>query len=217
MKKFIAGLIIGATLMSSMAFAADSKIEVLFQPLKYYFDGVQKTTPADQAGFVYKGTTYVPLRFVAEALDKEVQWDGKTYSIYVGKQPEGAAVKVKDTVGYENGTYRGAFLDSGSMQVNVQFKLEDNIIKEVSFRHLEYKGVNYLKEQENKTIIGLKDQYQQLANHLIGKDIRKNIVDLYKPGEIVTNKVDTFTGATLRSSKIVSAVRDGLNRGVYSY
>lgn len=214
MKKFIAGFLVGAILMTSGAvFAANTKVEVALQQLKFYFDGVEKVS--DKGGFVYNGTTYVPVRFVAEALGKDVTWDAKTNSVHIGKQPEKAAAK--ERVSYENGTYRGAFLDSGYMQVNVQFKLEDNIIKSISFRHLEYSGVNYLTEKENKTVLGLKDQYQQLANHLIGKDIRDSLVELYKPANIVTNKVDAFTGATLRSSKIVSAVRDGLNRGPYSY
>lgn len=38
-------------------------------------------------GFVYEGTTYVPLRFMAESLGKEVAWDGKTSSIFVGRNP----------------------------------------------------------------------------------------------------------------------------------
>lgn len=40
---------------------------------------------------------------------------------------------------------------------------------------------------------------------------------MYEPGDIVKEEVDGFTGATIRAGKIISAVRDGLNRGVYSY
>lgn len=36
-------------------------------------------------GFIYNGTTYLPLRAVADAVDKTVQWDGKTSSVYLGK------------------------------------------------------------------------------------------------------------------------------------
>ncbi|MDP3486496.1 MAG: FMN-binding protein [Bacillota bacterium] len=116
---------------------------------------------------------------------------------------------------YENGTYRGTFSDSGEMQVNVEFKLENNIVKSIKFRYLAYKGVDYLKS-DDQTVIGLRDQHQQLADHLIGKDIRVALADLYKPGDIVKNQVDAFTGATLRASKVLSASRDALNRGVYS-
>lgn len=91
LRQFIAGTLVGATLFGGTAvFAANSStIDVIFQPLKYYFDEVEKKPNSDQQGFVYKGTTYVPLRFISESLGKEVGWDGKNFSIYVGKQPGG--------------------------------------------------------------------------------------------------------------------------------
>lgn len=215
MKKFISGLIIGSMLMTGAAYAAGAKIEVTFKPLKYYVDGVEKVPPADQAGFIYKGRTYVPLAFVSESLGKEIKWDGTTSSIYIGTQP--AKTESKTSQSYENGTYRGAYIDGGYMQVGVEFKLEDNIIKSMALKHLEYKGINYLKEEENKTAVGVRGQYQKLADYLVGKDIRDSLSDLYDPGKIVTENVDALTGATLRSGKIISSVRDALNRGVYKY
>jgi len=92
MKRFrdvLIGVIVGGLLMSGVVFAANQTIQVNFMDLKYFFDGVQKSPPKEQQGFVYKGTTYVPLRFVGESLGKQVGWDGKTQSIYIGKQKEG--------------------------------------------------------------------------------------------------------------------------------
>lgn len=54
---------------------------------KIIIDDVDKTPPADKRPFVYNGTTYVPLRYVAEALGKPVKWDGATGTIYIGKSP----------------------------------------------------------------------------------------------------------------------------------
>lgn len=118
---------------------------------------------------------------------------------------------------YENGTYRGMFADRGDIQVAVEFKMEDNKIADINFRQLYYGGVDYRTESEDQTIIGLRGQHEQLIQYLVEKDIRENLSDLYEPGNIVTENVDAFTGATLRSGKIISAVRDGLNRGVYKY
>lgn len=120
-------------------------------------------------------------------------------------------------VSYEDGTYRGTFSDGGSMQVGVQLKLEKNVVEEVSFRHLEYKGTDYKNEETDETIMGLRGQYEELIEYLVGKDIRESLSDLYQPGNIVKEDVDAFTGATVRSSKVISATRDALNRGVYSY
>ena len=216
MKRFVAGLLIGASLMTGVGYAAGAKIEVSFRPLKYYFDGVEKVPASDKAGFIYNSTTYVPLRFIAEALGSEVTWDEKSNSIYMGEKPVGTAPKV-DEVSHQNGTYRGAYIDGGQMQVGVEFKLENNIVKSFALKHLEYKSVNYLKEQEDQNIIGIRGQYEKLAEYLVGKDIRDHLSALHKPGEIVTENVDAFTGATLRSGKIISSTKDALNRGVYKY
>jgi hypothetical protein len=52
----------------------------------------RKSLRKNQEGFVYKGTTYVPLRFVAESLGKKVEWDQERLSIYVGKKPDVAEI-----------------------------------------------------------------------------------------------------------------------------
>ena len=74
-------VLIGVLLSGSIALASSS-ISVDFLPLKYYFNGMQKSPPAGKAGFIYNGTTYVPLRFVADSLGLGVEWDGSTSSIY---------------------------------------------------------------------------------------------------------------------------------------
>lgn len=133
-----------------------------------------------------------------------------------GQQASADQPAVVAEVSHEDGTYRGAFMDGGAMQVGVEFKLENNIVKEAKFRHLEYRDTDYRKEETDQTIIGLRGQYEELLSYLEGKDIRNDLKDLYEPGNFVED-VDTFTGATVRSSKVISAIRDGLNRGVYSY
>lgn len=94
------GFILGILLLSSFGFTVaaatnSSSIKVFFTDLKYYIDGAEKQTPKDQSGFIYKGTTYVPLRFISEALGEEVGWDGKTNSIYVGEQPSGEVIRME--------------------------------------------------------------------------------------------------------------------------
>jgi hypothetical protein len=36
--------------------------------------------------FVYNGTTYLPVRAVANAFNKDVEWDGTTSTVYIGKK-----------------------------------------------------------------------------------------------------------------------------------
>lgn len=57
--------------------------------INIYVDDV-KVSSVDSSGksveaFVYNGTTYLPIRAVANAVGKAVSWDGKTKSVYLGK------------------------------------------------------------------------------------------------------------------------------------
>jgi len=93
LKGLVLGLSLGVMLTGSVAYASGTQIEVYFQNIKYMFDGIVKTPTEEQGqGFIYNGTTYVPLRFVSEALGKEVQWDGDTQTVWVGKKVDMAAV-----------------------------------------------------------------------------------------------------------------------------
>ena len=129
-----------------------------------------------------------------------------------------AACGVQETeVSYEDGRYRGIYLDRDEVQVVVQFDLEDNVVTGISFRWLAYNGTDY-RSSEDDTILAIRDQHQEAIDYLVGKDLREALMDLYSPGDIgVSDVSDAFTGATIRSNKIVSAIRDALNRGVYSY
>lgn len=89
----IAGVLIGAILTSGMVFAKSGTemIEALYNNIKIYVDGV-KIEPKDATGktvepFIYNGTTYLPVRAVGEAIGKEVNWEGSTQSVYIGKMP----------------------------------------------------------------------------------------------------------------------------------
>lgn len=116
---------------------------------------------------------------------------------------------------YENGIYRGVFLDKGHMEVNVQFALEDNLVQDARYRYLWYDGTDYMQDSSLKSKI-VRWQFQELLDHLSGRNMRVHISDLYTPGQIITSELDGITGATVRSGKVVSAIQDALNRGVYS-
>lgn len=77
MKNFVKGFLV-ATLIFAVTltgFAASKKqtIEVELNPATIYVEGELKEVDH----FIYKGTTYVPLRALSEALGVEVSWDGE--------------------------------------------------------------------------------------------------------------------------------------------
>lgn len=114
---------------------------------------------------------------------------------------------------YENGTYRGSYVDSDVNQLSIEFVIKDNKFESIKYRALTYKGENYLDEAATGVLKSVREQYQQAADSLIGKGI-DTISTLYKPGDVVSD-VDTVTGATLRTGKLISALWDGLNRHPY--
>ncbi|KMQ50387.1 hypothetical protein CHISP_2750 [Chitinispirillum alkaliphilum] len=117
---------------------------------------------------------------------------------------------------YENGTYRGVFIDRDVIQVNVEFTLEDDIVTNAEFRHLRRDDDYYLGTEE-QPYASVVEMYVEALRYLEGKSIEENLADLYEPQYLVTTEVDGYTSATIRSNKIISAMRDALNRGVYSY
>lgn len=71
---------------------------VTYQTIRVQYSGIQMVvdgvpvTPKDANGaeiepFVYNGTTYLPVRAVGEAIGKQVTWDGKTQTVYIGEAP----------------------------------------------------------------------------------------------------------------------------------
>ena len=133
------------------------------------------------------------------------------------ERPEDIQEARKEGLDFQDGTYRGIFHDRGYPQVHVQLVVEDNKVTDWRWRHLWYRDLGDYLDGDDELRVGIRKQYDQVMDYLVGKDIRVALPDLYEPGEFVEDfeaDVDTFTGATVRSNKVVSAVTDALNRGV---
>lgn len=86
MKKFVAGFLCCAILMSGMTVFAEGvtkTIDAVFGQVKLVVDG----KAVDKETLLYDGTTYVPLRAAAEALGKEVSYDDASNTAYIGGEP----------------------------------------------------------------------------------------------------------------------------------
>ena len=99
-RTFLVGFLTAVILMGLAlpAIAAGGTVtwDSVFVGAKIVIDG-EKLEPKDVNGnpvdaVIYKGTTYLPVRAVAEALGLEVNWDGDTRTVYLGTgapvQPE---------------------------------------------------------------------------------------------------------------------------------
>jgi len=93
-KSVLIGIVIGGVLASGVSSASSylTKIEVNLEPVKFSYNQ-KEITPNEQNGkiyngkeyipasLIYKGTTYVPIRFVGEVVDKNVNWNQETRTI----------------------------------------------------------------------------------------------------------------------------------------
>ena len=114
---------------------------------------------------------------------------------------------------YPDGIYRGFYYDGGIEQIAIQFELRGGVFDSIVYRGVKYKDGNYMIEDASDAQKATLRQYQQLADYLIGKGVEA-IDDLYSPYDIVED-VDAVTTATMQSSKLISALWDGLNRRPY--
>lgn len=114
---------------------------------------------------------------------------------------------------YADGLYRGSYMEDGVEEVAVEFSLRDGCFESLRYRALHYDGQDYLAEDAPDPVQRVAGQFGQLLSHLTGQPVSA-VNDLYRPGEIAQD-ADAFSGATLRSPKVISAIWDALNRHAY--
>jgi len=85
--KFTLGFVAGALVFGSMGVAVASStktIDVLFGVKDIKINNVSKMP--EQAPFLYQGTTYVPLRYIAESLGSDVRWDISSQTVLINNK-----------------------------------------------------------------------------------------------------------------------------------
>ncbi len=104
----IAGILIGAMLTSGVVFAKQisETAELFYNNIKIYIDGGE-IVPKDANGnvvepFTMDGTTYLPVRAISNALGKDVEWDGATQSVYIGKKDQTKPDNYLDRIQYND-------------------------------------------------------------------------------------------------------------------
>lgn len=109
-----------------------------------------------------------------------------------------------DTKNLNNGVYRGAYIYPS--ELTVQFTLNKNKIEHLQYLKLGLEDKDYLKDDTFKEIRG---KYEILLKYLEGKDITKTLNDLY-----TSDKIEGID-STIEVGKLISAIHDAFNRGVF--
>lgn len=84
MKKFILGFIMGAVLMCAIpSLAKTDTVQAIFNGVKVVINGEKVSFANGEEPVTINSRTYVPAKYVAEALGAKVQWDGKTSTVNI--------------------------------------------------------------------------------------------------------------------------------------
>jgi hypothetical protein len=174
MKKSIASFIAGAIIFSTVGvYAAGGNMIEVFYNVKDIKINMVSNMP-EQKPFIYNGTTYVPLRYVADSLGQDVGWDGKTQTIFIGEKLTESAVYPGngiDYMGYQENDHNAHFY----------YSYEGNYEKEDNY----YNGVSRkIKDNVNSEY----DKYIVLYHESYGSSDRSNHIDFPLNGQYKTFK-----------------------------
>ncbi|MDR0424251.1 MAG: copper amine oxidase N-terminal domain-containing protein [Clostridiales Family XIII bacterium] len=168
------------------------QINATYSNVKIYVEG-KLIDPRDANGvyvepFIVNGTTYLPVRAVSEALGYDVEWDGDTRSVYVGKppeyvrnapQPDTSGDGLKEWLDEKGLELAGVFREFFGEDVKVNMAAEDSkLVLEIS--KSTDPGLPFEERARRETefvqsMIGMEGDYQQMLE-LIRADIgRKGI------------------------------------------
>lgn len=95
-----AGLILfGVAGGVALAASSSQNIQVFFDNIQLVVNGATVSTGTAQP-FLYQGHVYLPIRYVSEALNLPVSWDGSTATVYVGSGGAGQTTDLSDLTPY---------------------------------------------------------------------------------------------------------------------
>lgn len=193
LKKAAALILTGALMSGTMAYGSSGQrtLKVLYDNIKIVIDGVEYT-PKDANGavvepFICNGTTYLPVRGVAGAFGKEVEWDPMTSTVYLGDidfdwldqmgYADYETTSTKDSLtAIEKGTKAG---DGMLYDRGISFCSSlQNVIKLNDGTYESYQEVSYLLNREYKTFEGT-------LCSLDSADKCHGIIEMYGDGELI--------------------------------
>lgn len=120
----VTSLLLSLLVVPGFAASALKAIQV-YTGITLYYDGV-KFEPKDAGGhkvepLLYNGTTYLPVRAISNLFGEDINWDGNTWSVYIGDMPGKKTYLGTDLEPYDSDYYYRApttFSMDGKTYVN---------------------------------------------------------------------------------------------------
>lgn len=174
MKKVILSFLLGAMIFGTAGVhaAGGNMIEVFYNIKDIKINKV--SSMPDEKPFTYKGTTYVPLRYISEELGMNVKWESSKQTVHIGETEESNAVYPGNGLDHMN-YQEGSSWHSYEYQYNSNKKIKDNIGNEYS--NYLILGVDQSSEEREWNYIEfpLNGQYKQFVTTVGLTDKRKSI------------------------------------------
>ena len=175
LKELTAGILIGAVLTSSIVIAKQisETAEIFYKNIKLFIDGAE-IIPKDANGnptepFIMNGTTYLPVRAVSDAFGQDVEWDGETQSIYIGKKDRTKPDNYLDRIQY-NDYKEGDGYDDFSVINGTIIDYNGNIYTNGLVFYRNYRNWGIADDYDNADILiayPLNSQYKTLKGKIV--------------------------------------------------
>jgi len=163
--------LVAILLIGSRVFAAGEgikkSIQVVMNAVNLMVDG--QTIQNDN--FIYNGTTYVPIRAIAEKLGKEVEWDAETYTVKIDDKDTGFIEKNGIKVFTKAVKYKGDYTE-----VNLKIP----VIEGMKNAQL----MNRLNHEFEKKTLDLKTEVEEINREVAEEAIKEGYP--LRPGCIYT-------------------------------
>ena len=201
--KVVVSAIVLSTLATVSAFAANTK-EIkayLNYDLKIKYD-MQEQNLFDAEGnrvypISYNGTTYLPVRAIGNLFDVNVDWDGDTYSVLLGKTGE-----VVDFIESFGPSYK--FNMNGIFYYGHYKSADAGYHQKATIGSNEYKG--YIKMDisdfsEDKVLASydLGGKYKTLQFDIISYSTKDDSISIVGDNDVVIKKIDMKNGDVLKT------------------
>ena len=156
----ICGVLIGASIAGGIGYAVSTTTlhNVAYGGVKIVVEG-QELHPKDANGnnvepLIYNGTTYLPVRAVADAFNEPVYWDGSNYTVYLGdsggnlKYP---TVELEDMISIAKKAYTTDRLKDnyGNYYGRAIYNHNKELEYLLDMKYSKFKGVLYVPEGED--------------------------------------------------------------------
>ena len=162
LKSFVAGMLVAILAMTmflpGLAVQLSKQISATYKDIKITVDG-KTIEPKDANGnpvepFIADGSTYLPVRAVAEAVGYDVKWDGNTNTVILTKKSA-----ILPETGYSRtnpapvGTAQTMTITSGKDEYNITMKINNIISGDEAWRIIYEENMFNTKPPDGKMYI----------------------------------------------------------------